>query len=435
MKIRNKQRYGQFIYLICFVQTIIQENVLGFAKIQNQPQIIFQGVHGFPLNRKSYYTPPSPPAPEQQQELQKRGGKGMDRHLFASAAAATLAMGTAAMGVSTYSIRLNDWHKYKGGQRKEEKDKKPRSIDTKAANKDKNKDSKPSSPGSPKYYNSRVTVNNYYGAQKPPPAPPAKPAPPPPKEEAGKKQKRSLETDEEMQYPIRKRNKFKSAGKGLNRVISGAYSTSCTTFTTFCVTTTKLMHSSSSSSTSLITTEVSSASSASSRVGRSTKAAGKTFGEMIGKAKPVREGKAGHIPAVSSSSEPIGKAHHPRAHQTKSSSPSRRPTQGTLPSHTSPPTENHSVTKGEKLNRKNVDQINPVTGKAYAPDTHFLGHDMSKHDKWAKFAGRVEDYGKVSAATGAFTAAGIALHTTVLQHNHDAEKAKKEGKEEEKKKD
>ncbi|PWN34503.1 uncharacterized protein FA14DRAFT_31052 [Meira miltonrushii] len=393
MKIRNKQRYRQFVYLICFVHTIIQENVSCIARNQGQrPQIVFQGVYGLPLGSnsdsltKSYYTPPK----SEQQELQKRGGKGMDRHLFASAAAATLAMGTAAMGLSTYSIRLNDWHKYKGAGRDEKK--KPGSIDTKAANKDKRNDTKAAnkdkrnekqqSPGSPKYYNSHVIVNNYYGAQKSPPQP-AKPAPPPPpKEEAPKKQKRSIEP-EEMQLPIRKRAKFK--GAGLNKVLSDV-------------------------------------STASSRVGRSTKAAGKSLERMASRTSPVREAAKAHIPA-SSGSEAIVKAHQRSA--SKASSPSRRPTQGTLPSHTPQPESKPPAANG-KMSRKNVEQVNPVTGKQYAPDTHFLGHDMSKHDKWAKFAGRVEDYGKVSAAAGAFAAGGLALHTTVLQHNHDAKKAHKE---------
>lgn len=419
MKIRNRQRYVQFVYLICFVHTIIQENVSCIARIQGNksPQLVFQGVYGLPLGSdsdsitKSYYTP----TVSEQQELQKRGGKGMDRHLFASAAAATLAMGTAAMGVSTYSIRLNDWHKYKGAGRDEKK--KPKSIDTKAANKDKRND-KQQSPGSPKYYNSHVTVNNYYGTQKPVP-PPAKPAPvpaPPPKEEPPKKQKRSIGL-EEMQYPIRKRARLKGAAKGLNKVLSGAYISTCTMISL----TTKNIDLIQSSS---ILSDVTNASTASSRVGRGTKAATRSFGEMVGKSSSAREAAKAHIP-ISSSSEAIGKAHH-RSSPSKGSSPSRWPTQGTLPSHSPQPEPKPSAAANGKMNRKNVEQINPVTGKEYAPDTHFLGHDMSKHDKWAKFAGRVEDYGKVSAATGAFAASGLALHTTVLQHNHDAKKAHKE---------
>lgn len=46
--------------------------------------------------------------------LDKRGdGKGMSRHLAAASYGAMLAMGTAAMGVTTYGIRLFDWNRYK----------------------------------------------------------------------------------------------------------------------------------------------------------------------------------------------------------------------------------------------------------------------------------------------------------------------------------
>lgn len=46
--------------------------------------------------------------------LNKRGdGKGMSRHLAAASYGAMLAMGTAAMGVTTYGIRLFDWTHYK----------------------------------------------------------------------------------------------------------------------------------------------------------------------------------------------------------------------------------------------------------------------------------------------------------------------------------
>ena len=43
---------------------------------------------------------------------------------------------------------------------------------------------------------------------------------------------------------------------------------------------------------------------------------------------------------------------------------------------------------------------------------------------------KVEDYGKVSAAVGAFTAGALSLVTTVKMHNHDTKEAKKaaEGK-------
>jgi len=420
MKIKNKKRYGQFIYLFCFVHTIIQENTYCIAR--KNSQFVIQGVYGVPISSeppmmmKTYYSPISP----DEIELQKRGGKGMDRHLFASAAAATLAMGTAAMGVSTYSLRLHDWNKYKAGGGKEEK-KKPGSIDTKAANKH-DKSDKPKSPKSPKYYNSHVIVNNYYGSEAKPP-----PLPPPPKEEPNKKQKRSLEWQEgEGEVHIRKRSKF----KGINRVFSGG------SLTTICFTTTTKTINNLIKPSSLSPTIISDASSVSSRVGKTTKTASKTFGEMIGKSSPLREaGGKSHIPT--SSSEAIGKLHpkkpSSRVPTSNHSSPSRRPTQGTLPSHTPPQPDPHPPTL-ENLSRKNVDQINPVTGKGYSPDTHFLGHDMSKHDKWAKFAGRVEDYGKVSAAVGAFTAGSLALHTTIQQHIHDAKKAKEEGKEEEKKK-
>ena len=44
-------------------------------------------------------------------------------------------------------------------------------------------------------------------------------------------------------------------------------------------------------------------------------------------------------------------------------------------------------------------------------------------------AGRIEDYGKLSAGIGAFTAGAISLSTAVKQHDYDAKKFEKQKKE------
>lgn len=112
-------------------------------------------------------TGPIDAASAKESSLGKRAGKGMDRHLFSSAAAASLALGTAVMGMSTYSIRLHDWKTYKA-----KKEKKPSSSPPKGEAKSKpSAKAEPASPGSPTFNNSVVVVNNFYNQ----PAPAAKP--------------------------------------------------------------------------------------------------------------------------------------------------------------------------------------------------------------------------------------------------------------------
>lgn len=334
--------------------------------------------------------------------LAKRGGGNrMDRHLAAASTAALLAVGTASMGVATYALRMIDWEKYKKPAFKKgskgdkagyakEKHKKEKECDTLGkSGKHRDAPGSPASPGSPQ--NIVYVTNNY-------------------------------------DHPVI------LSGAGLETVAASVPLNASVSAS----------HNKSEDEARPTTNahEMETASGAANSTGTSiTKRAlppPRAVSFMAAAAAPSRRlpGKrplrfaVPHVQprVVSIQSAQGSQRPHPRVPPLQSETPPPPPppppavSRDVLPS---------AFSKGLADPVAAVHNPQPQTRRRFHVDYH-------KFDAWAPLAAKIEDYGKVSAATGAFVAGAISLYTTASEHNEykklevddkDMDRDKDEGKE------